>query len=67
MMQFTAYEIYLVLTKGGVLRITVPDLDLIINQYDPDHPEDTLVSVFESHQKNDKNMHNWHYNETLLK
>jgi predicted SAM-dependent methyltransferase len=62
-------ETYRLLKKGGFVRISVPDLDLIIKAYDPNAPEATLSSIFEygTTKNRGKNSHHWMYNETLLK
>ncbi|MBW2569502.1 MAG: hypothetical protein JRD93_07625 [Deltaproteobacteria bacterium] len=48
------------------MRIALPDLDRIVQNYDPQHSEDFLEAVFEAKQKYDKNKHHWHYNEISL-
>jgi len=60
-------EVYRVLRKGGTVRISVPDLDRIVADYDPNLTEVFLELIFESKQKRDKNRHHWHYNESSLK
>ena len=59
-------EVYRVLKKGGILRISVPDLDKVVASYDSNHPEKFLDGIFEAKQKGDKNKHHWHYNMTSL-
>jgi len=63
---FCLNETYRVLKKGGVVRIGVPDLDKIVQNYDRQYPEDFLEAIFESKQKYNKNKHHWHYNEISL-
>jgi len=65
--RFCLSEIYRVLKTGGIVRISVPDLDRIVSHYDPSHPERFLEQMFESRQKRAKNQHHWHYNEISLK
>lgn len=52
--------------EGGVARIALPDLERVVQSYDPQHSEDFLEAVFEAKQKHDKNKHHWHYNEISL-
>jgi SAM-dependent methyltransferase len=59
-------EIFRVLTPGGVLRTSVPDLDTFVNHYDPTDPAPFLDAMFESRQVRDKNRHHWMYNEASL-
>lgn len=59
-------ETHRVLKKGGLVRIAIPDLDKMVADYDPQHPEPFLESIFEAKQKRDKNRHQWHYNEISL-
>ena len=63
---FCFNETFRVLKRGGVVRIVVPDLDKILKNYDPKHPEIFLESIFEVKQKHKKNKHHWHYNEISL-
>lgn len=59
-------ETYRVLRQGGLVRIAVPDLDRIVADYDPEHPQVFLAGVLEAEQRRHKNKHHWHYNETSL-
>ena len=59
-------ECHRVLAPGGVMRTGVPDLDLAISRYDPEHPDPFLDTVYESRQQG-KNRHHWMYNETSLR
>ena len=63
---FCLSETFRVLKKGGVVRIGVPDLDKIVQNYDSKYPENFLEAIFESKQKYNKNKHHWYYNETSL-
>ena len=63
---FCLKETFRVLKKGGVVRIGVPDLDKIVQNYDSTYPEKFLETIFESKQKYKKNKHHWHYNEISL-
>jgi SAM-dependent methyltransferase len=63
---FCLSEIHRLLCPGGIVRISVPDLDRLIADYDRQRPEDFLDHIFESKQKRDKNRHHWHYNEISL-
>jgi hypothetical protein len=44
----------------------VPDLDSLINGYDPSCPDAFVETAFEASQKRDKNRHHWLYNEVSL-
>jgi ubiquinone/menaquinone biosynthesis C-methylase UbiE len=59
-------EIYRVLKKGGILRISLPDLDRIVHAYNPQQPEEFLEDMYETKQKHTKNQHHWHYNVISL-
>jgi SAM-dependent methyltransferase len=55
-----------VLRPNGLLRIAVPDLDRMVREYDPAHPESFLREVFQYGVGAEKNSHHWHYNYTNL-
>lgn len=59
-------EVYRILRPGGVLRVSVPDLDRVIAEYDPDDSDAWVEAFLESRQPRDKNRHNWMYNETSM-
>ncbi len=56
-------EVYRVLKPGGVFRVSVPDLDIAVRNYDPKDPDKLLQLIYEAQQKSDKNRHHWMYNE----
>jgi SAM-dependent methyltransferase len=56
-----------VLRPEGVLRIAVPDLDRMIQEYDPSNPELFLQGAFQYGVGADRNSHRWHYNYTNLR
>ena len=58
-----AREIHRVLKPGGIFRVSVPDLDRAVRQYDPSSPETLLKLIYESDQPRDKNRHHWMYNQ----
>ncbi|MCI0541019.1 MAG: methyltransferase domain-containing protein [Verrucomicrobiales bacterium] len=60
-------EVHRVLRNGGILRIAVPDLDELVQKYNPEGPEEFLTEFFEANQKSKKNRHHWHYNEASLR
>ena len=61
-------EILRVLSPGGVMRVSVPDLDFFIRHYQPECADDFVNAVFEISQANDKNRHHWMYSAyTLIK
>jgi len=55
-------ESYRCLAKGGVLRISVPDLDAYIREYDPNRSMDWAINLFEANERSEKNMHHFMYN-----
>jgi SAM-dependent methyltransferase len=55
-----------VLRPGGVVRITVPDLDLALAGYDSNNPDGFLETVYVAHQDRDKNRHHWMYTGASL-
>jgi len=55
------------LKKGGVLRISVPDLDAAISHYDPEHAMEWAIALFEADQGSEKNMHHFMYNFDSLR
>lgn len=55
-------EIHRVLRPTGIVRLAVPDLDLMIDSFDQSNPNQFL----EADQKRDKNRHHSHYNEASL-
>jgi SAM-dependent methyltransferase len=61
-------EIHRVLVPGGVLRIAVPDLDAMVEQYDPSDPDRFLWGVFQGRGARAKMSarHWWHYNAVSL-
>jgi SAM-dependent methyltransferase len=63
---FCVREVHRVLKKGGIFRVAVPDLDVIVAGYDSSRPDAFLESIFEAKQKREKNKHHWHYNEISL-
>jgi hypothetical protein len=59
-------ESWRLLAPGGVVRVVVPDLDNMIERYDPDRADGWVYSMFEARQKQDRNRHRWMYNERSL-
>ncbi len=59
-------EVYRVIKSGGVFRVSVPDLDLAIRDYDPKNPDKLLQIMYTEYQSKDKNRHHWMYNEHNL-
>ena len=60
-------EVYRVLKPGGIFRIAVPDLDQLIQGYNPSSPEVFLTEFLEATQTLEKNRHHWHFNEVSLR
>jgi SAM-dependent methyltransferase len=55
------------LRPGGVLRVAVPDLDRVIGDYDPEHPDEFLFGLLQSRDRStSRHRHWWHYNERSL-
>jgi SAM-dependent methyltransferase len=55
-------ESFRCLKKGGILRISVPDLDKQIADYKPENAADWAVNLFEANETSEKNMHHYMYN-----
>lgn len=64
-------EGYRCLRDEGVIRISVPDLDALIHEYDSSRSMDWAINFFEANERSEKNMHHFMYNfeslESLLK
>ena len=60
-------ESYRCLQKGGVLRISVPDLDAFVRDYDPKDSMDWATNLFEANERSEKNMHHFMYNFESLR
>ena len=58
-------EIQRTLQPGGVCRVVVPDLDLLVNSYDPREPDMFLKRLLEPSERQ-KNSHHWLYNPGSL-
>lgn len=58
-------EILRTLRPGGVCRIVVPDLDLLVRNYDPERPDVFLEKLYEPSRRR-KNSHHWLYNGNSL-
>jgi SAM-dependent methyltransferase len=61
-------EIRRVLVPGGVLRIAVPDLDAMVDQYDSADPDKFLWGIYQGRGTRAKASarHWWHYNAVSL-
>lgn len=59
-------EAFRCLRGGGVLRISVPDLDLHIADYRKDDAAEWAINFFEANETSEKNMHHFMYNFTSL-
>ncbi len=60
-------EVHRILKRGGVFRISVPDLDSVVRSYEQADPEAFLTAMYESGESRDKNRHHWMYSERTLK
>jgi SAM-dependent methyltransferase len=61
-------ELHRVMRPGGIVRLSVPDLDLAVRQYDPAHPETFLDLIFQGRSRRTHPLarHWWHYNAGSL-
>jgi SAM-dependent methyltransferase len=61
-------ETHRVLAPGGILRVSVPDLDRIVADYDPADPDRFLWGIFQGRGRRAKRSarHWWHYNAVSL-
>jgi len=60
-------EILRVLRPGGILRVSVPDLSVLVARYVPERADDFVHAVFEIEQGHEKNRHQWMYCEPTLR
>lgn len=63
---FCVREVYRVLRPKGVFRVAVIDLDALIHNYDPLHPEAFLDVVYQPSVIGKKNHMRWSYNTNSL-
>lgn len=59
-------EVHRILKPGGVVRLSVPDLDIGIAGYDSRDPGPFLELVYNASQAREKNRHHWMYTEHSL-
>jgi SAM-dependent methyltransferase len=61
-------ETHRVLAPGGILRVAVPDLDVMVANYDPAEPDRFLWGIYQgrSADANWSARHWWQYNATSL-
>jgi SAM-dependent methyltransferase len=60
-------ELHRVLRPGGIVRISVPDLDEVIASYDPSAPDDFLYGMWQGRERStSRHRHWWLYNERSL-
>jgi predicted SAM-dependent methyltransferase len=60
-------EIHRVLKPGGTMRVSVPDLTVMVGQYQPEDPDAFVKAVFEIDHINTKNRHHWMYAEKSMR
>lgn len=63
---FCLRETHRVLKKGGVIRVSTPDLDALVRNYTSEHADLFIESIFEARQQREKNRHHWCYNQLTL-
>ena len=60
-------ELHRVLRPGGIVRISVPDLDQVIASYDPAAPDEFLFGMWQGRDRStSRHRHWWLYNERSL-
>jgi SAM-dependent methyltransferase len=60
-------ELHRVLRPGGIVRISVPDLDRVIAEYDPSSPDEFLFGMWQGRERStSRHRHWWLYNERSL-
>lgn len=62
-----AAESYRCLAKGGVFRLAIPDLDLLVEEFDKNSSMEWAIKFFEAEQHREKNMHHFMYNFNSLR
>lgn len=60
-------EIHRVLRPGGTMRVSVPDLTIMVNSYQEEDGDAFVKAMFEIDQANAKNRHQWMYNERSMR
>lgn len=59
-------ESYRCLSQGGVFRLVLPDLDLLVEEFDKNRSMAWAIKFFEADQNGEKNMHHFMYNFNSL-
>lgn len=59
-------ECHRILRPGGVIRLAVPDLDAMVQGYDPADPDAFVISALEPFERRLKNRHHYLYNANSL-
>jgi SAM-dependent methyltransferase len=61
-------EVHRVMRGGGILRIAVPDLDRVVDEYDPADPDTFLLGIYEGHscRRSRASQHQWQYNAVSM-
>jgi predicted SAM-dependent methyltransferase len=60
-------ELFRVLKPGGTMRVSVPDLTVMVEHYQPEAPDSFVRAVFEIDHVNTKNRHHWMYAEKSMR
>jgi len=60
-------EVHRTLRPGGIVRLSVPDLDGVIAAYDPARPDEFLLGMWQGQKRStSRHRHWWFYNENSL-
>jgi SAM-dependent methyltransferase len=61
-------EVHRVLAPAGIVRLAVPNLDLVVAAYDPADPDQFLTGIYQGRGRraNRRARHWWHYNAGSL-
>ena len=60
-------ELRRVLRPGGTMRVSVPDLTIMVKGYREEDGDAFVKAIFEIDQANAKNRHHWMYNECSMR
>lgn len=60
-------ELHRVLRPGGTMRVSVPDLTIMVKNYSEQDGDAFVNAIFEIDHANAKNRHHWMYNECSMR